>query len=147
MSQEIISQELKSLKKKIRKKTRKKKKTLRKWGEVWDVFIERTFLLFNWILNIARVVFNIKTHFPMVVNILCFYAFSTIRGLFPETFFCIKSCWNQKKRPRKLSLRKVGLYFHKLLFQGLFHRTFLMPTLMTLFPKTFFQRTVHYKYK
>ena len=69
------------------KKIYPKKKTLWKWGQVWDGFIKRNFLLYICILIIVRGVFNISNFSSMIVNIRCSHAFSSIRRLAFENLY------------------------------------------------------------
>ena len=114
----------------------------KKWGQVWDVYIKRSFLPYICILNIARGAFNINPlFFHCWKHPNCSHAFLTIKGLFPVTYL-YEIIQEPEKSPGKQSLKTVGLYFQRLFIsRTFFHRPFLVPKFRTLFPKTFFQKT------
>ena len=93
-------------------------------------FIKSTFLLRICILNIARGVFNVKSLFSMVINILCSHA------------FWIKSYWSQKKILEIKSQNGRTLFSEIFYFVDFFRRTFYLPNLglyfKNLFSKNFF---------
>ena len=104
-------------------------------------FIKRTFLLCICIMNILTGVFNIKSFFSIVVNILCFHAFFTVKWLFFPGTFLYKTILEPEKSPRKYSLKMVGLYFYRLFIsRTFFHWTFLVSKFRTAyFRKLFFK--------
>ena len=110
---------------------------MQKWGQVWDVFLKSTFLLCICILNTVRGVFDIKSLFCMVVEILCSHAFSTIRGLFFGTFL-YKIILEPEKKSQKIKFENDRtLFLETFYIKDLFSIGLLAPKFRTLFPKTF----------
>ena len=64
-------------------------------GQVWDVFIKRTFLLRICIFNKARDVFNIKPLFFHGCKHSLFPCIFHSKKTFFRGLFCTKSYWNQ----------------------------------------------------
>ena len=68
----------------------------------------------------------------------CIFYYNRI--FFPVTFLYKINTWDQKKSPRKKSLKIVGLYFQRLFISRTFSTGFfLVPKFKTLFRKTFFR--------
>ena len=106
-------------------------------------FHKKDFLFCINLLNIARGVFSIKALFSMVVNILCSYAFSTSRGLFPGTFL-YKIILEPEKKSEKNKASKWQDFISRdfLCLQGLFSTgLFQCQNLGLHFRKKNFQRT------
>ena len=65
-------------------------------------------------LHIPTVVFTIKSLFSMVVNIFCFHAFSTVKGLFFWGLLLYEIILEPEKNVLEKSLKTLGLYFQRL---------------------------------
>ena len=75
----------------------------------------------------------------MVVNILCSHAFSTIRGLFFQRLFCIKSYW--KLEPEQKSQIGGTLFSETFYFKDFFPQDFYSAKILDFISENFFQGT------
>jgi len=104
-----------------------------------DAFVIKGFTVCICILNTVRGVFNIKSLFSVVVEILCSYAFSTIIRLFFGTFL-YKIILEPEKKSQKVKFQNDRtLFLETFYIKDLFSKGLLAPKFRTLFPKTFFR--------
>jgi len=104
-----------------------------------DIFVIKGFTVCICILNTVRGVFNIKSLFSVVVEILCSYAFSTIIRLFFGTFL-YKIILEPEKKSQKVKFQNDRtLFLETFYIKDLFSKGLLAPKFRTLFPKTFFR--------
>ena len=104
-----------------------------------DVFVIKGFTVCICILNTVRGVFNIKSLFSVVVEILCSYAFSTIIRLFFGTFL-YKIILEPEKKSQKVKFQNDRtLFLETFYIKDLFSTGLLAPKFRTLFPKLFLE--------
>ena len=93
----------------------------KKWGQVWDVYIKRSFLPYICILNIARGAFNINPlFFHCWKHPNCSHAFLTIKGLFPVTYLYEIILEPEKKSKNGRTLFPETFYFKNFFPQAFF---------------------------